>query len=66
MYELYGSGSAQLGRLFGAGRFDRGLVMLLACVKELLNRKIGETYVGQTQKKLIELNCIATNFKILT
>ena len=36
MHELYGSGSAQLGRLFGAGRFDRGLVMLLACVKELL------------------------------
>ena len=35
-YELYGSGVAQLGRLFGASRFDRGLGMMLACTKELL------------------------------
>ena len=30
MYELYGSGQATLGRLFGSGRFDRGLVPPLA------------------------------------
>ena len=35
-YELYGTGSAPLGRIFGAGRFDRGITMLLACTKELL------------------------------
>jgi len=35
LYELYGSGSAPLGRLFGIGRFDRGLAMVLACAKEL-------------------------------
>lgn len=35
-YELYGSGSAPLGRIFGAGRFDRGITMLLACTRELL------------------------------
>ena len=34
-YELYGSGSAPLGRLFGAGRFDRAVTMLLACAKEV-------------------------------
>ena len=39
-YELYGSGSAPLGRLFGAGRFDRAVTMLLACAKEVRN------YVG--------------------
>ena len=36
MYELHGSGVAQLGRFFGGSRFDRGLVMLLACTNELL------------------------------
>jgi len=36
LYELHGSGSAPLGRLFGTGRFDKGLTMLLACAKELL------------------------------
>ena len=36
-YELYGSGSAPLGRLFGAGRFDRAITMLLACAKEVLD-----------------------------
>ena len=46
LYELYGSGSAQLGRLFGAGRFDRGLVMLLACVKELLTHAASRPRAG--------------------
>lgn len=35
-YELYSSGSAPLGRLFGSGRLDRGLAILLCCVSELL------------------------------
>jgi len=36
LYELHGSGSAPLGRLFGNGRFDKGLTMLLACAKDVL------------------------------
>jgi beclin 1 len=34
-YELYGSGSANLGRLFGTGRFEKGLGMLITCIAEL-------------------------------
>jgi len=37
LYELHGSSSAHLGRLFGSSRFDRGLTMMLACARELLS-----------------------------
>ena len=37
---------AKLGRLFGAGRFDRGLVMLLACVKEMLTHAASRPRAG--------------------
>lgn len=36
LYELHGSGSAHLGRIFGSSRFDKGLTMLLVCAKDLL------------------------------
>lgn len=45
-YELYGSGSAPLGRLFGTGRLDRGVAMLLCCVNELLAMATANPHVG--------------------
>ncbi|EOD30086.1 hypothetical protein EMIHUDRAFT_99559 [Emiliania huxleyi CCMP1516] len=36
LYELHGSGSPHLGRIFGSSRFDKGLTMLLACASDLL------------------------------
>ena len=60
MYELYGSGSAQLGRLFGSGRFDRGLVMLLQCVKELLAHAASRPRAGVSAQppNAIEDDCV--------
>ena len=46
VYDLYGSGSAPLGRLFGSSRFDRGLAMLLACTKELLEHATASPRAG--------------------
>ena len=36
VYDLHGSGSATLGRIFGSTKFDRGLALLLTCAQELL------------------------------
>ena len=40
------SGAPTLGRLFGGGRFDRGLGMLLACTRELLAHAAGRPRAG--------------------
>jgi len=60
MHELYGSGSAQLGRLFGSGRFDRGLTMLLQCVRELLAHAASRPRAGVSAQPPhpIEEDCV--------
>lgn len=39
-YELYGSGAANLGRIFGTGRFEKGLGMLLGCIADLCEHAV--------------------------
>ena len=45
-YELYGSSSLSLTHVFSGRRFDKGLAMLLACVRELLGHAEANPRVG--------------------
>jgi len=45
-YELYGSGAANLGRLFGTGRFEKGLGMLIGCIGELCEHAAARPRAG--------------------
>ena len=45
-YELYGSSSLSLTHVFSGRRFDKGLAMLLACVRELLGHAEAIPRVG--------------------
>ena len=59
VYELHASGSASFGRLFGAGRFEKALAMLLTCIGELLEHAAARPRAGisaQPPHPLSEVN----------
>ena len=58
MYELYGSGQATLGRLFGSGRFDRGLVPPLASHPHLRVRSARPLALAPPLPQVMLLACV--------
>lgn len=61
-YELHGSGAANLGRLFGTGRFEKALGMLIVCIGELCDHAAARPRAGVAAMPPHPVNELSSSF----